>query len=66
MSKALIVFDIPDDCSAVTAEITCFSDDGQGHSQANIHELVYSRRDIRLRAYAYEQVETQLKELGIN
>lgn len=66
MSKALIVFDIPDNCNAVTAEVVCFTDDGEGHSLAHLHELVYDGVDVRLRAYAYKQVEEQLKELGIH
>lgn len=61
MRKIVLITDVPDDCYQVIAEIKC---NGSTHDQ--IHVLEYNDKSIGDRHRAYNILQEQLKELGID
>lgn len=61
MRKVILVTDVPDDCYQVVAEIKC-----NGSSCDQVHVLEYNEKSIGDLHRAYDILQEQLEELGID
>lgn len=61
MRKVILVTDVPDDCYQMIAEIKC-----NGNLYEQVHVLEYGEKSIGDRLRAYNILQEQLKELGID
>ena len=61
MRKVILVTSVPDDCYHVVAEIHC-----SGSSCDQMHVLEYNEKSIGDQHRAYNILQEQLEELGID